>query len=342
VALRCRRARRLEAVLLLVLRAGALVFAGVALLGGAGLRGVSVALAFSPLPALALGAALLRRTGPAVVPAPVGPGAVLRESAPLAVHGGLLLLSPRVEFLVLSWLCQDRPEVGLFYAGLNVIWFLSMVPAAVSAGAMPALTREALRGEGPVRRRSAATLALLGAPAAVGLVLVAPALAAFLLGRGYAPSEYSVTAGALRVMAVAVPALFLNALVAAALIAAGRARWLPWLTAARVALAFALAFSLVPRLGATGAAAGLVVAEWALLLIGRLACRRAAFVVPLVAPLAWGLLACVPMALAVHGVSQSLPGAVGVGALTWAATLLAALRLAPGFVRQLTGDLRYP
>ena len=53
-------------------------------------------------------------------------------------------------------------------------------------------------------------------------------------------------------MAVAVPALFLNALVAAALIAAGRTRWLPWLTAARVSLAFALAFTLVPRLGVAG------------------------------------------------------------------------------------------
>ncbi len=143
-------------------------------------------------------------------------------------------------------------------------------------------------------------------------------------------------------MAVAVPAMFLNALVAAALIAAGRARWLPWLTATRVALAFALAFGLVPRLGTTGAAVGLVVAEWALLSIGRLACRRAAFVVPIMVPLAWGLLACVPMALAVLGASQSLVGAVAIGALTWLATLSAAVRLAPGFVRQLTGDVRYP
>ncbi len=342
VALRCRRARRKEAALLLVLRAGALVFAGVALVAGAGLRGVSLALALSPLPALGLGALLLRRTSASVPAAAVAPAAVLRESAPLAVHGGLLLLSPRVEFLVLWWLSQDATQLGLFLAGLNVIWFLAMVPSAVAAGAMPALTREALRGEGPVRRRSAATLALLGAPAAVGLGLVAPALATFLLGRGYAPAEYAVTAGALRVMALAVPAMFLNALVAAALIAAGRARWLPWLTAARVALAFLLAFVLVPRLGPLGAAVGFVVAEWALLLLGRAACRRAAFALPLLRPLAWALVSCVPMALAVHGASQSLPGAVVVGALTWLATLLAASRLAPGFVRQLTGDLRYP
>jgi O-antigen/teichoic acid export membrane protein len=217
-----------------------------------------------------------------------------------------------------------------------------MVPTAVSAGAMPALTREALHGEGPVRRRSAATLALLAAPAAIGLALVAPAVASLLLGRGSTPAECSVTALALRVMAGALPALFLNALLAAALIAAGRARFLPWLTAARVALAFALAFALVPRLGVAGAATGLVAAEWALLLAGRIACRRAAFAVPLGPPLAWALVASVPMALAVSGLAGSLLLALAVGGLTWVATLAATLRLAPGLVRRLVGVFRYP
>ena len=338
VALRCRGARRLEAVLLLVLRGGSLVFAGLALLAGAGLRGVAAALAVSPLPAIAFGAAGLRRTatpGPAVAPA-----RVLRESAPLAVHGGLLLLSPRVEFLVLSWLLADRAAVGLFYAALNVVWFLSMVPTAVAAGAMPALTREALQGGGGVRRRTAATLALMAAPAAVGLALVALPVAALLLGAGYAPADYAATAGSLRIMSAALPALFLNALVFASLIASGRATWLPRLTAGRVAIAFALAFALVPVLGARGAAAGLVLAEWLLLVLGWLACRGAAFGVPVARPVAWALAACVPMALAVNGVRESLPLAVPIGALSWAATLAAVARLRPGLARELVGGLR--
>jgi O-antigen/teichoic acid export membrane protein len=358
VALRCRRARRSEAVLLLVLRTGALVFAGAALVAGAELRGVSVALALSPLPALGLGALLLARTAPSVPGVPVAPGAVLRESAPLAIHGGLLLLSPRVEFLVLSFLSRDATQMGLFFAALNVIWFLAMVPSAIAAGAMPALTREALRGKGAVRLRTSATLALIAVPAATSLAQLAPSVSAFLslLSRGFRPAlsfliggaapalarEHAVTAVALAVMALAVPAMFLNALVTASLIAAGRARWLPWLTGARVALAFALAFVLVPRLGVQGAAMGLVLAEWALLGFGALACHRAGFDVPLGAPLASGVLASAPMAFAVHGTSQNLLAAVVVGALTWAATLLAASRLAPGLVRQLTGDVRYP
>jgi O-antigen/teichoic acid export membrane protein len=338
VALRCRGARGLEATLLVVLRGGALVLAGLALLAGAGLPGVTAALAVSPLPALVLGAAALGRTsapGP-----PVAPAAVLRESAPLAVHGGLLLLSPRVEFLVLSWLLADRQAVGLFLAALYVVWFLSMVPTAVAAGAMPALTREALHGGRAVRRRTAATLALIAAPAAVGLALVAAPFATRLLGKGYAPADYAATAGSLRILSAALPAIFLNALVFASLIASGRATWLPRLTAARVAIAFALAFALVPRLGARGAALGLVLAEWLLLGLGWLACRGAAFGVPVARPVGWALVACVPMALAVSGVRDSLALALAIGALSWAATLAAALRLHPALARDLVGDLR--
>jgi O-antigen/teichoic acid export membrane protein len=335
VALRCRGARRLEALLLLALRALGLVAAAAALALGGRLRGVAAALALSPLPALALGATLLRgRREPH--PA-VGGSAhdVLRESAPLAVHGGLLLLSPRVEFLVLSWLASAA-AAGPFAAALLVVWFLAMVPSAVVAGAMPALTREALRGDGAVRRRTAATLGALASPAAVGLALVAPALARV------AGADFADAAFPLRLMAAALPALFLNALVAGALIAAGRAAWLPRLTAGRVLLAFALAFALVPRFGVRGAAAGLVLSEWALLGAGWLACRRAAFPVPAGGPIAWGLVLSVPMALAVVNVREALPLALPLGVLTWVATLLAASRLLPARVRRLTGDLRYP
>jgi putative peptidoglycan lipid II flippase len=340
VALRCRGARRLEAALLVVLRGSALALVALFLDAGAGLRGAAAALAASPLPAIAFGAAKLRRSS--------GPGAsvaalsVLRESAPLAVHGGLLLLSPRVEFLVLSWLLADRQAVGLFAAALNVVWFLSLVPTAVAAGAMPALTREALGKGAAVRRRTAGTLALIAAPAAVGLALVARPVAVLLLRAGYAPADYAAAAFALRILSAALPALFLNALLFASLIASGRATWLPRLTAARVSLAFALSFVLVPALGPRGAALGFVLAEWLLLLLGWIACRSAGFEVRLARPFGWALLACVPMSLAVSGVRESLGLALTVGALTWAATLALGVRLRPALGREMVGHLRYP
>lgn len=336
VALRCRRARVEEALVLLVLRGGGLVAAGAALALGAGVEGVAGALAASPLPALALGTAILRRTGAASA-ATLDVRAVLRESFPLAVHGGLVLLSPRVEFLVLTWMRGSR-ETGLFLAGLNVFWFLSMVPSAVAAGAMPALTREAVRGEGPVRRRTAASLALLAAPAAVGIAVLARPLARLLLGPGYAPVDYAVTSLPLFILAAAVPPLFLNWLLSAALIAAGRATLLPRLTATRVAVAFVMALLLVPRLGGPGAAAGIVAAEWLLCALAARACFASAFSVPVLRPVAAGLLVTLPMALAVVGTSWSLAVAVPTGALTWAATLAVAWRLRPALARELVGE----
>jgi O-antigen/teichoic acid export membrane protein len=261
-------------------------------------------------------------------------GGVLRLSAPLAIHSGLLLLSPRVEYLVVAALLGDR-EKGLFLAALQVYWFLGMVPTAIAAGAMPSLTREAMTGRGPVRQRTAGLLAALAAPAAVGLALVSPALVAAVFGADYRPA-----APWLRLLAAAVPALFLNALVTAALVAAGRAAVLPRVTAVRVAFALAVALVVVPRLGVPGAAAGLVAAEWLLLVLGMRACTTASFEVRVARPLGWALLACLPMALAVSGVRERLVLGVAVGALSWAATLAAAAGLRPALARELLGGSR--
>jgi O-antigen/teichoic acid export membrane protein len=334
VALRCRGGRVQEALLLCVLRGGGLVLAGAALQGGAGPRGVAWALATSPLPALGLGAAWLARRNPPASGPGLGVADVLRLSAPLAIHSGLLLLSPRVEYLVVAALLGDR-ERGLFLAALQVYWFLGMVPTAIAAGAMPSLTREAIAERGPVRQRTAGLLATLAAPAAVGLALVAPALVATVFGGGYRPA-----APLLRVLAAGVPALFLNALATASLVAAGRAPVLPRITAARVAVAFAVAVVVVPRFGVLGAAAGLVAAEWLLLALGLRACDAASFEVRALRPVVWALVACVPMALAVNGVRESLPLAVAVGVLSWAATLAAVAKLRPGLARELVGGLR--
>jgi O-antigen/teichoic acid export membrane protein len=334
VALRCRGGRVQEALLLCILRGGGLAFAVAALQGGAGPRGVAWALAASPLPALALGAAWLARRRPAVPGPDLGIGDVLRLSAPLAIHSGLLLLSPRVEYLVVATVLGDR-EKGLFLAALQVYWFLGMVPTAIAAGAMPSLTREAMAGQGPVRKRTGGLLAAVAAPAAVGLALVAPALVTAVFGAGYGPATPW-----LRVLAAAVPALFLNALATAALVAAGRAAVLPRITAARVGVAFAVALVAVPRFGVPGAAAGLVVAEWLLLALGARACAGASFAVPVARPLGWALVACAPMALAVSGVRERRVLAGAGGARSWAATLAAVAGLRPGLARELLGGPR--
>lgn len=338
VALRCRGRRIAEALLLLCLRALGLVAAAVVLLAGSGIEALAWALVASTAPALLLGAWLLLRS-PARGSTDAGVGQVLREALPLAVHGGLVLLSPRVEFLVLSLLRDDR-ETGLFLAALRVFEFLNVVPAAVSAGAMPALTREALRGHGPVRQRSAWTLALLAAPAAAGLCLIAPALAVLLLGAGYDGRSYAGTALPLRLLSLALPALFMNGLLLSALVAAGRARRLPRLTAARVLAAAILAVPLVSLGGGAGAATGIVLAEWLLLVIAARACRAASFAVELARPLGWALLLTLPMGLVVFSVRDQVWLAVPLGVLAHAAVLAGARNLAA--IRKAGAELRYP
>jgi len=308
-----------------------LALAAGALAVGAGFGGLAWALAVSTVPGLVVGAWLLQGHRPVVPGADVPVPRVLRAAAPLAVYGGLLLLSPRIEFLVLRWMRGDY-ETGLFLTALNVLWPLSLVPSAVAAGAMPALTREALAGGGLVRRRTAATLALFAAPAAVGLMIVAPALVPFVFGADFAPAAVW-----LRIMALALIPMFVNGLLSWAIIAADRAALLPRLVATRIAAAFVLALVLVPRFGATGAAAGFVIAEVLLLAVSLRACSAARFAVPVARPTVAALVATVPMALAVSGVAGNLPLALGVGIVTYAATLAAAWWLLPGLAGGVLG-----
>jgi O-antigen/teichoic acid export membrane protein len=339
VALRCRGERVAEALLLLCLRGLGLAAVAATLGMASGLVALAWALALSTLPALALGAWLLRRRAAAHLVEDTRVAVVMSEALPLAIHGGLLLLSPRVEFLVLSLLRDDR-ETGLFLAALRVYEFLNVVPAGVNAGAMPGLTREALRGGSSVRSRTAWTLAFLAMPAAVGLGLVAQPLARLLLGPGYEAADYRGTQAPLLLLALALPALFMNGLLQSTLIAAGRKAWLPRLTGARVLIAVLLAVPLVRAGGGIGAAFGIALAEWLLLLLAARACAAAQASAPLARPLSYALAASVPMALVVWGVRNDLLLAVPLGAIVQLLVTLAAAKAASG--RLALGDLRYP
>ena len=333
IALRVRGRRGLEAAVIVTFRAVGLVLVAAALWSGTGLRGLVWALAVSALPPLALGVVFLRvhATGEPGPTMDIGVGRTLKASAPLAVNGVLAILSLRIELLTLAF-CRGSLEAGLFAAALKVIELMNVLPAAIAAGAMPALTREAASGADPVRRRTAATVALLAAPAAAGLVLVAPGVVA-LLGEGY-----DAAATPLRILAPALLALFMNTVLLHALIAARRARRVPLLTAARVAAATALALVLIPRFGAAGAAAGFLLAELLLLALSTRACAVAGFEVPVARPLLAALGVTVPMAAAVALAGAGMIASVVVGVVTYGLTLMVARRLAPRLVPGMTSE----
>lgn len=328
IALRVRGRRGLEAATIVTFRAAGLVLVAAALWSGTGLRGLVWALAGSALPPLVLAVVFLRASAVSAEGAhriEAGVGRTLKASSPLAVNGMLAILSLRIELLALA-LFRGSREAGLFAAALKVVELMNVLPAAIAAGAMPALTREAASGTDPVRRRTAATVALLAAPAAAGLVLVAPGVVA-LLGEGY-----DAAATPLRVLAPALLALFMNTVLLHALIAAGRARRVPVLTAARVTAATALALVLIPRFGAAGAAAGFLLAELLLLALSTRACAGAGFGVPVARSLLTALAATVPMAVAVALVGAGMMASVLVGVATYGLTLVVARRLAPRLI----------
>jgi O-antigen/teichoic acid export membrane protein len=324
VALRARGARLREAWVILGGRAAALACALPALLSGRGPLGLAAALAASTLPAIAFGALLLGRTRPPAPEAP-GPGVapLLRASLPLGVNGGLALVSLRLEVMLLGLLRGGGPA-GAYAAALRFVEPLLLVPSAVAGGAMPGLTREALRGAAGVRERTALSGALLAVPAGAGLALLGPELAVWLLGEAYATA-----AAPLRILALALPALFMNSILLHALIAAGRAAWLPRLTGLRLAVAAALALVLVARFGAAGAASGFVAAELVLLLLASRATRHARFAVPVARPLLLGVLASIPMAATVAAAASPPLASVAIGLAVYAATLSIAWRLSP-------------
>jgi O-antigen/teichoic acid export membrane protein len=326
VALRARGWRGAEAATILCLRAVTLGLVVLVFVRGLGLAGLAWALAASPLLAIAVGFALVRQSERE--PQPAAPEArgrleVLRLALPLGLNGLLALLSLRVEILALPLFVDDH-ATGLFAAALKVVDSLILVPAAIAAGAMPALTREALRGSGPVRERTATTVALLGVPAAVGLFALAPGVIQLLYGSEYAPAAL-----ALRLLAPALLAIFLNNVLLHALLALGRAPLLPRLTAARVTVAAGAALLLIPRMGIAGAALGFTLAELALLPLAARACSREGFSVPLLRGVSLAALLSLPMALVLALLPGSALRAIVAGALTYGLTLLGVWRLLP-------------
>lgn len=332
VALRAAGRRSQEAGVILCLRTVGLLATAWALRAGCGVFGLAWAQAASVLPAILLGAWLLTRAAGALADAaPWRLASVLRAAAPLAVNGGLALLSLRIE-LIAVFLLKGSREAGLFGAALKLVESLNGIPAALVSGALPSLTREGLAGEvagRQVRARTAALVAFVGVPASLGMALEAPAVLG-LLGVGYAEG-----AGALRILALAIAVLFTNTLLLNALIAVGRADRLPRLTGIRVGVAVLLALALVPTWGGMGAATGFLFAELVLTALAARGCAAAGFPVPVLRPAWLAGLFSLPMAIAVGLLPASPALEVGLGVAVYGATLGTAWLLARDQVQRL-------
>ena len=136
VALRAAGRRGQEAAVILCLRVSGLLATGLAIAAGARGWGLAWAQAASVVAPILLGVWLLSRAGwgaPGDKQAPAG--SVLRAAAPLAVNGGLALLSLRIE-LVAIFILKGSWEAGLFGAALKLVESLNGIPGALASGAL--------------------------------------------------------------------------------------------------------------------------------------------------------------------------------------------------------------
>ena len=131
----------------------------------------------------------------------------------------------------------------------------------------------------------------------------------------------------------------MNSLLLCTLVAASRATWLPRLTGARVC-GVRPGRAARERSGSGGAATGIVVAEWLLLLLAARACRGRRVRGRSRPAARVGARATLPMALAVIPVRDELWLALPLGAAVQLLATAGARKIASG--RKRAGDLRYP
>lgn len=311
--------RRIDEALLLFVFRFTLVGLVIGAPFGMSVPGASRAYALSILPAILVAVALLRRaprSGGDLPSASVR--AILRQAAPLGLNGYLAIFSTRVELFLLQAF-HGAHVVGLFGGALRIVESLLTLPTAIAAGALPAVSRDVVRGTRGAAQRMFGLVVWIGVPAATGLALCAPEVLQ-VLGPGFVEGAL-----ALRILSVALLLCFANAALFHLLIAAGETLLIPGLTALRVGIAAVGGLALIPALGPAGAAISFTSAE--LVLFAALVRRtRAHAEVQVLRPVASALLACLPMVALLSLYPLSLPVSIVAGAFLFAATGAAILR----------------
>ncbi len=257
-----------DAALLIAQRGGLLAIVLVAAGAAPTPAGIAALQALAALPVALAALALAWRAEGRGAAEPETVTALLRRAAPLALHSAFFLLGMRVELLVLRLVAGDL-VAGAFAVALRFVEALASLPNAISAGAMPALTREARTGGRAALERTLATAVLLAAGLGAGLFWAGPWLVRVLFGPGF-----EAAIGPLRVLSVALLPLFAGNVWLHALVAAGRDTWLPRASGGRVLVGALTCAALGPHWGAAGAAVAYLTAETAQASGAGLACGR--------------------------------------------------------------------
>ena len=188
------------------------------------------------------------------------PRARLRDLAPLWLAGLFSVLYFRCDIALLHVLASDA-DVGYYGSAYRIFETVMWLPSAMMAVAFPRLARRGAHERlwGVTTSQLLALLAVMGAAAALILVLGSERLVRVAFGPAFQPA-----AASLRVLALTSPFLFLNFGLTSFMFAEGRERQYLVLVAAMFVLNVALNALFIPRWGGPGAALATLVTEAAL------------------------------------------------------------------------------
>ena len=248
--------------------------------------------------------------------------ALVAEGLPFGLAMFTVVLYGRVGVLILKGLANDS-AVAYFNIGYMLSQPLGFISSALSISAFPSIARRAQlgpKGMGAVLRKTIKVQLAMALPIAVGLSLLADRVIPFLFRHG----DFQAAGGALRVLSLGLPLIFLNLTSRYVLTAMNAQR--SYLAAIVIGLAVnvALGAALARPLGAVGASLGLLGGELAVFLACQRILGRFVGIRAIAAEMARPALAAVVMGLAVIALRPAnLLLAPAVGAVVYVGMLFA-------------------
>jgi O-antigen/teichoic acid export membrane protein len=198
------------------------------------------------------GVPLMARFKPAAWPG------LLRETLPFGLGALCIVALYKEDTVMIKWLRDDQ-ETGLYIAAFRLMEGTLLLPQAVSMAAYPTLSRIFHEGEAvaPLLRRLQRWLLILCLPVMTGGIILTPAIMDFFT------AEYGESIPVLRMVLLALPALYLNYLIGTGLRSVDRQPANLKSAAIALVLNFLLNLILIPGLGAMGAALATVLTQFA-------------------------------------------------------------------------------
>ncbi len=164
------------------------------------------------------------------------------------LFGGLLV---NIDTVMVGWF-RDAASVGFYAAAQKPVAFMYLLPGFIVGGLLPVLARRAVTDREGFRRvmeRGLSVTLMFACPIVVGIMLTAEKVVDFVYG-----SEYVLSAGPLRILAMSLLITFPATIIVSSVVAYNRQREMVPLWTAGIIFNTAANVILIPLLGIAGAA----------------------------------------------------------------------------------------